>query len=329
MSDHRLDRRAMGLGLASLALGPPPAPAAGEGGADLRTDTDSAGRILVPVRLNGQGPFDFVVDTGANRTVVASEIAAALGLPDAGPAQIHGVAGVEAARKVAVGLLQVDGVAVRDLAAPVLSRARMGADGLLGVDVLKGRLVTMDFRRNALRIEPARGRGPVSALDIREGAARRSEFGGPGVAVPARYRFGQLIIITADASGRRVTAFMDSGSDNTVGNLALRRRVAGEGDPTAPRYVAPVFSATGQTAQAEVAILPALRLGGLSILELTTAFADLHVFDIWDLAAEPSLLIGVDVMSLFNAVQLDYGGRQVIFYPREPLRRAPRTPASS
>jgi hypothetical protein len=37
---------------------------------------------------------------------------------------------------------------------------------------------------------------------------------------------------------------------------------------------------------------------------------------IWRLATTPALLIGIDVMSQFLAVELDFGRRQVIFYPR-------------
>jgi len=336
------DRRALGLGLAAIGLAaigpagcagsgdrpilvnladlPPPAePAPGDAGALLGTGSDAAGRITVPVRINGQGPFDFVVDTGANRTVVATELALKLGLPDRGPADIHGIAGVEPARKALIDLLEVDEVATRGILAPTLPRSRMGAAGLLGVDVLRGRLVTIDFVRNELRIGPSRRNAERSAFDVRRDATGLAprDLGGPGVAVPARYRFGQLIIIGADVAGRQVTAFIDSGSQSTVGNGALRRLVVGaESDPKARRYMVPIMSATGQTAQADIAVMPLLQIGGLRIASLSAAFADLHVFDIWQLAAKPSLLIGVDVLSQFNAIQLDYGGRKVIFYPR-------------
>eukprot|EP01035_Chromulina_nebulosa_P045497 gene45497-61641_t len=37
------------------------------------TDRDKAHRVTAPVMLNGMGPYEFVVDTGANRTVVGSK----------------------------------------------------------------------------------------------------------------------------------------------------------------------------------------------------------------------------------------------------------------
>lgn len=342
------DRRTVGLSLLALAGcasppapqpvminmadAPPPPAAAGDDGAALVTDADMSGRVTAPVRINGQGPFDFVVDTGANRTVITRELAAELGLPDAGPADVHGVAGVEPSNTVTIDLLQVDAVATRSIRAPTLGRERLGADGLLGVDVLRGRRVTVDFLNNEFRITPSRGPGaPTSALGLSAAAASRLPSGDAAssrqVVVPARYRFGQLIIIGADVAGRPVTAFLDSGSQSTVGNEALHKLVIGTAELRAPRYLVPVLSATGQTAQGEMAVLPLLRIGGLDILRLTTVFADLHVFGIWDLKAKPSLLIGADAMRQFDAITLDYGRRQVIFTlpSGSPRRRRPTT----
>ncbi|CAN7490344.1 retroviral-like aspartic protease family protein [Phenylobacterium sp. LjRoot164] len=326
------DRRTVGLSLLALSgcaarppvminmsgVGPPPPAPGDDDGANLTTDADMSGRVTAPVRINGQGPFDFVVDTGANRTVITRELAAKLGLPDAGPADVHGVAGVEPANTVTIDLLEVDAVATRAIRAPTLGRERLGADGLLGVDVLRGRRVTVDFLHNEFRITPSRGPGaPVSRLGMSASAASRlpnsDEVSSRQVVVPARYRFGQLIIVGADVAGRPVTAFLDSGSQSTVGNEALRKLVIGTQELGAPRYLVPVLSATGQTAQGELAVLPLLRIGGLDVMRLTTVFADLHVFDIWDLKAKPSLLIGADAMRQFDAITLDYGRRQVIF----------------
>jgi predicted aspartyl protease len=312
-------------------LQPPEPVAPGDEGAALVTDADMAGRVTAPVRINGQGPFDFVVDTGANRTVITSELAAQLGLPDAGPADVHGVAGIEPSNTATIDLLEVDAVATRAIRAPTLSRSRLGADGLLGVDVLRGRRVTIDFLRNEFRITPSRGPGSVPQSGVGVSAAAASRLlqadapTGRQIVVPARYRFGQLIIIGADVAGRPVTAFLDSGSQSTVGNEALHKLVIGTTELRAPRYVVPVLSATGQTAQGELAVLPLLRIGGLDIVRLTTVFADLHVFDIWDLKAKPSLLIGADAMRQFDAITLDYGRRQVIFTlpAGSPRRRRP------
>jgi hypothetical protein len=276
--------------------------------------------MTVPVRVNGAGPFEFVVDTGANHSVVAAELAASLRLPNGGPAQVHGIAGVEPAPTAIISRLEVGAVVARRVKAPTLAAARLGANGLLGVDVLKNRRVVMDFRNNQLQIAPSGSK----ALEVSAGVPS-SRLRGPGapdpsvVVVPARYRFGQLIIIDADVGGFPVTAFLDSGSQNTVGNLALQRLVGREEATSAQSIQVQLISATGQTASGNLSPIPMLRLGGLRIGSMAAVFADLHVFDIWDLKGEPAILIGVDVMRHFESIELDFGKRMVTF--RAPVAR--------
>ncbi|MDZ4371858.1 MAG: retroviral-like aspartic protease family protein [Phenylobacterium sp.] len=295
-------------------------PSAVEGDqAQLGAGADLARRMTVPVRVDGQGPYPFVVDTGANRSVLAAELAAELGLPSVGEAEVHGIAGVEPAPIALVQRLSVGDIALRRLRAPLLPRARLGADGLLGVDALKDRRVRLDFRENRLIVGSRRG------FDLELGTTTsraRPEALDSEIVVPARFRFGQLIIIDADVGGRPVTCFLDSGSQNTVGNLALRRELEG----VAPRFMAQrevvhLVSATGQTASGESAPLPGLRLGGLRIGNLSAVFADLHVFRIWDLLDAPAILLGVDVMRHFSSIDLDFSRKRVIFRtPRAKLQ---------
>ena len=326
-----LSRRGFGAALASLtavgaaadplAQGPSTAPPTALDGALVATGADDAGRITVPVRVNGQGPFRFVVDTGANRTVISSELAAALALPAGGAADIHGIVGVEPAQTALIDRLDVDAVSARAIRAPMLSRDRLGAAGLLGVDVLRRHRVSFDFVHRQLRLRSASLAPDRSTLyDDTSNSGRLIQMSGAKVVVPAQYRFGQLIIIGADVSGQRVTAFVDSGSQSTVGNNALRRvaSVEGAGAPKAVRQMTPILSATGQTAQGEVSRMPLLKIGGLAITGLATVFADLHVFQLWDLMKQPSLLLGMDILSLFDGIELNYAQRQVIFYL--PLR---------
>jgi predicted aspartyl protease len=306
----------------SINLAQPQAPPADA----VASAADLAGRVTVPVRINGQGPFDFVVDSGANRTVLSTELAAQLALPAMDPAQIHGIAGVEPAPTALVSELRIGVVLSRKLRAPILPRARLGADGLLGVDVLRDRRVRIDFLKHELKIEPSEGglAADLNPLDMRRnGTGAQPQVAAREIVVPARFRFGQLIIVAADVAGRPVTAFLDSGSQSTVGNLALRRLVLGTArDPKARLFVTPLYSATGQTAQGEVAELPPLRIGGLTLRSVLTAFADLHVFDLWRLQDRPTILIGVDVMKAFEAVTLDFGRREVVF--TLPSTRRPR-----
>jgi hypothetical protein len=74
----------------SLQTSPTPRPAAAagvlppaEGEAPpffLDTALDAIDRMTVEVFINGQGPFNFVVDTGADRSALSTTLAARLGL---------------------------------------------------------------------------------------------------------------------------------------------------------------------------------------------------------------------------------------------------------
>jgi hypothetical protein len=192
--------------------------------------------------------------------------------------------------------LAVGGRAARELALLVMSQATIGGVGMLGLDQLSDQRLTLDFHDQALRIDGGRG-ARADALDI---------------VVRARRRFGQLTLVDADMDGAPITAFLDSGSQTTIGTPALRA-LAHARDALAVWTTASIISATGQTIPAEVATLPSLRVGGLLMQHLPIAFADLHTFHLWDLSDRPAILLGVDVLSRFDSVELDFARGEVRF----------------
>lgn len=301
----------------NLADGPLPRPEdMGDGGALLDSAADASRRMTVPVFLDGKGPFEFVVDTGANRSVVADRVAADLGLASAGTAPVHSIAGLETAALVRVRELKVGKVVSGALRLPVMPRERLGADGLLGVDMLRNRRVALNFKQRRFEISPSSRRSPYAPP-----TDSRIRLEDPPVLVPARYRAGQLVILDAEAADQPVAAFLDSGSQITVGNIALRDAVLKARPKLRERLVqVPLISATGQTIQGELANLARLRMGGLAVVNVLVAFAPLHVFEIWDMNSRPSILVGVDVMREFDDILLDFGRREVLFWPPSRFR---------
>lgn len=304
------------------ALSPPIAtPTPTDDGVALQTSFDTVQRMTVPTFVDKGGPYTFVVDTGANHSVMAAELAGALRLPSAGRAAIHGIAGVDPAETVMVNRLTVGGLRSRRIRMPLLPRHHLGAEGLLGVNVLEKRRVKLDFRNNLFSIAPS---AQGSGADLRARGTRLPKAApDPSIViVPARQRFGQLTIVDAEVNGVPVTAFLDSGAETTVGNLALRDAVVTrEPGLRAQMVVVQLVSATGQTVSGELARIPPLRLGGLRIGNLSCVFADLHTFRIWDLLAQPAILVGVDVMRHFDSIELDFGRSLVAF--RTPAQPTP------
>ncbi len=251
-------------------------------------------RMTAGVRVSGQGPFDFVVDTGANQSVISTELAEMLGLPVNPSAPLNGVAGVMMA-PTTFAVLDIAGKRKLGAAFSILPQASIGGQGLLGLDHLGGQKLTLDFKTPAIRIE----------------ASHRPWNVGRDVVVRGRQVNGQLTLIDADLAGLKITAFIDSGAQNTIGNRALR--AAAERRAMGTWYPTPIVSATGQTIDAEIANLPNLRVGGVKLPNWPVAFADLHTFQMWNLVEKPAILIGVDILSRFETVSLDFVRDEVTF----------------
>lgn len=259
--------------------------------------TDRTLRMTVPVTVDGKGPFRFIVDTGADRTVVSRELANQLKLASAGTATMHTMTGVGPVDTVQVGSIEVGGGRADDIRAPALAREHLGAHGLLGVDSLQGRRVVMDFRTDTFSIADSKTR------EIRDPDM---------IVVTAKSRYGQLILVDSDIGGVPITVIIDSGAQNSVGNMALhdmlkKRRKVRDFVPTVMTDV------TGRTMAADIAIVSAIRLGGFTLTNVAVAFADAHPFKRFELLKRPAMLLGMDTLRAFRRVSIDFAARKVHF----------------
>ena len=257
--------------------------------------------MLAPVNINGQGPFSFLLDTGANVSCVSNRLMEKLALTSGESAPVHTVVGVRDRPIVTLERLQVGPRNRKNVRAPALPIKGADVDGVLGVDWLKGQRLVLDFKGQRMEITKS-----------------RHDESQPGkvVVVPARRRKGQLTIVDADLSGKRISAIIDSGAQGTLCNGRLRdlvraqERRHGSGEP--PRLVK-METLAGEKFTGESVFLPFLRLGGLHLGNVPVTFADMHVFKIWDLQDSPALVIGMDLLQQFERVALDFGRSQVRF----------------
>jgi hypothetical protein len=314
MAAHAPDRRALLAGLAALGAAAPglsradiieiggsasrlvdiPSPQSAADGSHYQPPTrisaimDIYKRMTTSVKVAGAGPYQFVADTGANQSVISTEVAVQLGLL-MGPAQpLNGVAGVQLTPTTEASI-EIGPRRKRQATLSVLPQAAIGAPGMLGLDLLDGSQLTLDFSRQTLTIDGDAGRSGMP----------------DEIHLKAHRRDGQLTLVDADLAGIAVTAFLDSGAQDTIGNMALRE-LAVTRYPLIPFQAIPIVSVTGQTIDAVFADLPGLRIGGLSVPNWPVAFADLHTFRLWGLVDRPAILIGVDILSRFETVCLDF-----------------------
>lgn len=137
----------------------PPAPAAKEGTSPpgaTKISFSPGAPILVNAKINGTGPITLILDTGADRTVVAPPVLARLGIPTTAVrrAEMKGVTGT-----VQVDMVQVNSVEVGEAkAGPLLIAAYdadlKGAEGLLGRDFLDQFKVTIDSTAGVVTLAP-------------------------------------------------------------------------------------------------------------------------------------------------------------------------------
>lgn len=263
----------------------------------LDTGRDVDDRMTIGVNISGRGPFPFIIDTGAERTVISTELARSLALRPGRSAIVHSMSEVSEIATVVIPALRVGNRTTERIHAPALSRANLGASGILGVDTLQRQRVTFDFRRRLMTVTPSRGseeRWPAADT----------------VVVTGRSLYGRLVLVDAAVDGQRVWVIIDTGSAVSVGNMALRNALARR---NRLREVAPisVMSITGGVIAAEYGFARRIRVGGLDINNLPIAFADVHPFRQLRLLDRPALLLGMDALQLFSRVSVDFPNRRV------------------
>jgi hypothetical protein len=268
------------------------------GGEDINARKVST-RMTVEVNVNGRGPYRFLVDSGADSSVVGLRIARELQLPVGTPAILHGTTATALVDRVLVDELSLGQGTIRDLEIPALREEDLGGAGLIGIDALVEQRLMMDFEKRVIKAEDARQ--PAKLLDGE-------------IVVTARRRRGQLILTQVTAVGLPVEAVVDTGSEITIGNLALRDKLI-RGNRRKFVTVA-ATGVTGVTIELQLARVAELRLGSVTLRDVPIAFADVPPFKVFGLSKEPALLLGTDLLETFRRVSLDFRARKVRFQLR-------------
>ena len=260
----------------------------------IKTVGDGHDRLTVPVRIGANGPYDFLIDTGAERTVLARGLAERLGLVPTGRATLVGVAGSLAVDLVDVAEVRLGSRSFYDLSAPLLDGSHIGADGIIGLDGLRNRRVLIDFKRNLIAVDDARELGGNRGFEI---------------IVRARRRGDQLIMTNATIDGINADVVIDTGAQSTIGNRALQRAMARR---RAPERTS-LMSVTGQEIAADLLFAHRVSIGSLDFRELPMVFADAPPFERLKLSEKPALLLGMAQLRAFQRVAIDFQERKILF----------------
>ena len=257
-------------------------------------------RMTVPVTIGTSGPYPFIIDTGAERTVVSRELAGQLSLAPGKPVRLTAMSGTSVVDTVRLPELSMNPIERRALIhAPALDERHIGAPGLIGLDALADHRLSINLERNVMNVEPSAKRGRSAPREVGE------------IVVTAKNKSGQLILSEAFFDGRRIRVVLDTGSTVTVGNAAFRRHVARA--IRRPFQPLTLTSVTGGTTDAEYARVDELKVGGVVFRGLPVAFADVAPFRRLGLESQPAIMLGMDAITVFRRVDIDFPNREVRF----------------
>lgn len=263
----------------------------------LKMTEDPSSRLTLPVMVNGRGPYDFLVDTGSDRSVISRELAVTLALTPGPEVRLHQSTGVDVVKTVVIDRLAVGSRSINHVEAPALAARDLGAAGLLGIDALRDLHIVMDFQTMRMLSAPS----------------RPEPFDPRTIVVHGRSRFGQLILVNAAVRGVPVYVVLDSGSQLSVGNPALLKLLTGHSVGADPPKTTQLITVTGRRETVELDAIEEANVGGIVIHNMTLAFAPLPIFARFGLARQPAMLLGMDVLSQCLRVSVDIHRREATF----------------
>lgn len=253
-----------------------------------------SGHLLIPVRVNGQGPFDFVVDTGASITAILRPLREQLGLQGApAPGQLQGVSGAVSVPFFMLESLETDGrvktkpPAVGIDALPQNPQAK----GVIGADFISDYVADFDI--------------PGQTFTLRDRSTDMLAKGSWTV-VPFTLNEARFPVIQGSLDGKPVTMVLDTGARRSLINWAAARQFGvAPGDSSLRADPEPLRGITAHAIPAVTRDFTGLAAGSQVLAPQNLRIADVPVFQNFGMADKPAMILGMDKLSQLHLV-VDY-----------------------
>jgi predicted aspartyl protease len=256
--------------------------------------------ILLPVSVNGQGPFEFILDTGAGTSLLSPELAQKIGAKIIGAKE-----GQSAGGKVSVSLAKVDSLAVGetrrdDVDVGIVDLSHIGKtigakiDGDLGYNFFDRFQITIDYSNCEIRFDDPKG-------DEYFGASVRAEM--PfRLANPAK----PLILVDTYLNGHGPFQFaIDTGTSTTAIAPELAKQLGVAGSPIGPATTG------GSHIDVTAASLQSFAIGRAKVDNMAVVVADFFTVLSQAVGAKLDGIVGYNFLRNYKVV---------IDYPNEILR---------
>ena len=258
--------------------------------------------ILLPVEANGEGPFEFILDTGAGTSLLSSELGEKLGVKILGSKEGQSAGGAVSVSLAKLSSLAVASAKLDNVEVGVVDLSHIGKtvgakiDGDLGYNFLKHFRITLDYRRSEIRFDDPKPAG--RSMAVTQVAMR--------LASPAK----PLILVDVYANGRGPFQFaIDTGTSTTAITPELAKQLGVANSPIGP--------ATTGGAQVDVTagVLQSFQLGGARIDNLAVIVADFFAMLSNAIGAKLDGIVGYNFLRNYK-VALDYPNETLsLFHP--------------
>ena len=258
--------------------------------------------ILLPVHVNGNGPHEFIFDTGAGTSLLSSDLARKLDIDILGSRD-----GQSAGGKVSVSLAKINSLAVgdtkiNDVDVGVVDFAGIGQtigaqiDGDLGYNFLKHFRITINYCDSEIRFDD------VNRFELAGGT--------PKTEVPLRLAnpAKPLILVDVYANGGGPFQFaIDTGTSTTAITPELARQLKVSSSP--------IGKGTTAGAQVDVTagVLKSFQVGGARVDNMTVVVADFFSMLSNAVGAKLDGIVGYNFLGQYKVV-IDYPNEQLSLF---------------
>jgi predicted aspartyl protease len=277
--------------------------------ADLPYRLGTDRRIVTDVTIDGKGPFSFMLDTAASRTMLYERVRAKLNLTQSGSSllTVFGIENVGTAMPVKPQELRIADEAIRGLVMGVLPDDREAADGVLGLDALSRYTVLLDRDTMRLNLLTPGDKTPLDyhAWSWADLSAR-----------PLHDGTINFWTMRTSIRGTNMTTILDMGAGMTMLNWAAAEKLGyrrtnfpSDGMPQKLR------DALGTVEPVGVVRDVTIWAGGKLFSNQTVIVANAAVFRYFGLDTQPAAIAGPGLLG-DRSLAIDFAGRRLYIGPK-------------